>query len=111
VLADATKYGTVGLAGIAPLSAVGTLITDDRVSTGPAGHAAEELLRQSVGELRLARIPPASPAQLGSSSGRSQGWERPELLPTSHNDPLPARSISLPDGQMPSATAFKGNDA
>ncbi|MDQ1057543.1 DeoR/GlpR family transcriptional regulator of sugar metabolism [Arthrobacter globiformis] len=110
VLADATKYGTVGLAGIAPLSAVGTLITDDRISTGSAGPAAEELLRQSVGELRLARLTAAPASQLGSSSGRSQGWERPELLPTPHNDPLPAQPTSLPDGQTP-ATAFKGNDA
>ena len=108
VLADATKYGTVGLAGIAPLSAVGTLITDDRIGTGPAGPAAEELLRQSVGELRLAHIPPAS--QLGSSSGRSHGWEAPDLLPSWGHDPLPDRPTSLPDGQTP-ATAFKGNDA
>ena len=108
VLADATKYGTVGLAGIAPLSAVGTLITDDRISTGPAGPAAEELLRQSVGELRLAHIPPAS--QPGSSSGRSHGWEPPEVLPSWDHDPLPDRPTSLPDGQTP-ATAFKGNDA
>jgi DeoR/GlpR family transcriptional regulator of sugar metabolism len=108
VLADATKYGTVGLAGIAPLSAVGILITDDRIGTGPAGPAAEELLRQSVGELRLAHIPPAS--QLGSSSGRSHGWEAPDLLPSWGHDPLPDRPTSLPDGQTP-ATAFKGNDA
>jgi DeoR/GlpR family transcriptional regulator of sugar metabolism len=108
VLADATKYGTVGLAGIAPLSAVGILITDDRIGTGPAGSAAEELLRQSVGELRLAHIPPAS--QLGSSSGRSHGWEAPDLLPSWGHDPLPDRPTSLPDGQTP-ATAFKGNDA
>ena len=108
VLADATKYGTVGLAGIAPLSAVGILITDERISTGPDGPAAEELLRQSVGELRLARIPQAS--QLGSSSGRSHGWEAPELLPSWGHDPLPDRPTSLPDGQTP-ATAFKGNDA
>jgi DeoR/GlpR family transcriptional regulator of sugar metabolism len=108
VLADATKYGTVGLAGIAPLSAVGTLITDDRISTGPAGTAAEELLRQSVGELRLAHIPPAS--QPGSSSGRSHGREPPEVLPSWDHDPLPDRPTSLPDGQTP-ATAFKGNDA
>lgn len=108
VLADATKYGTVGLAGIAPLSAVGILITDDRIGTGPDGPAAEELLRQSVGELRLARIPQAS--QLGSSSGRSHGWEAPDLLPSWGHDPLPDRPTSLPDGQTP-ATAFKGNDA
>ncbi|MFE4837339.1 DeoR/GlpR family DNA-binding transcription regulator [Arthrobacter sp. NPDC056691] len=114
VLADATKYGTVGLAGIAPLSAVGTLITDARISTGSAGPAAESLLRQSVGELRITPLTPAfaPPAsQLGSSSGASQRWERPDLLPSWVADPFPSRPTSLPDGQMPPASAFKGHDA
>ena len=31
VLADATKYGVVGLAGIAPLASIGTLITDSGI--------------------------------------------------------------------------------
>jgi len=94
VLADATKYGTVALAGIAPLSAVGVLITDDRISTGPAGHDAEELLRQSVGELRLVPM--------------KQDRTTPDPLAP---DPLTPHPPSLPDGQPPSATAFKGHDA
>ncbi|MET4589987.1 DeoR/GlpR family DNA-binding transcription regulator [Arthrobacter sp. 754] len=36
VLADSTKYGVVGLAGIAPLSAVDTLITDRGISPDAA---------------------------------------------------------------------------
>ena len=90
VLADASKYGVVGLAGIAPLASIGTLITDDRISTGSAGPAAEELLRQCVGELRLASLTPASAPS---------------------NNPLTPPSTRLPDGQTPSATAFKGHDA
>jgi DeoR/GlpR family transcriptional regulator of sugar metabolism len=62
VLADATKYGTVGLARIAPLSAIGTLITDDRI-TGSAGPGAADLLRELVGELRLASLKPGPPNQ------------------------------------------------
>jgi DeoR/GlpR family transcriptional regulator of sugar metabolism len=98
VLADATKYGTVGLAGIAPLSAVGTLISDDRISTSFAGPAAEELLRESVGELRLAPLTAAS----GIPVRTKQDASTP--------DPIFPRPTSLPDGPTP-ATAFKGNDA
>jgi DeoR/GlpR family transcriptional regulator of sugar metabolism len=94
VLADATKYGTVALAGIAPLSAVGVLITDDRIGTGPAGHDAEQLLRQSVGELRLAPM--------------KQDPTTPDPLAPARFAPHPP---SLPDGQPPSGTAFKGHDA
>jgi DeoR/GlpR family transcriptional regulator of sugar metabolism len=94
VLADATKYGTVALAGIAPLSAVGVLITDDRWGTGPAGHDAEQLLRQSVGELRLAPM--------------KQDPTTPDPLAPARFAPHPP---SLPDGQPPSGTAFKGHDA
>jgi DeoR/GlpR family transcriptional regulator of sugar metabolism len=87
VLADATKYGTVGLARIAPLSAVGTLITDDRIAAGSAGPDAEGLLRQAVGELRIAPLTPAT------------------------SEHFPARPTILPDGQTPPATAFKGHNA
>lgn len=108
VLADATKYGTVGLARIAPLSAVSILITDDRITTG-AGPDAGDLLRQSVGELRIAPLTPAT--RLGSRSGRSRGWERPDLLPSWDSDHVPTLPTILPDGQTPPATAFKGHDA
>ena len=71
-----------------------SLITDDRIGTGPAGHDAEELLRQSVGELRLAPM--------------KQDHTTPDALAP---DPFTPHPPSLPDGQPPSATAFKGHDA
>ena len=89
VLADATKYGTVGLARIAPLSAVGTLITDDRITTGSAGPDAEDLLRQSVSELRLARLNQAQKNQ------------------AQMNQP----SISTSQTHSPLTPAFKGHNA
>ena len=42
VVADHTKWGVVGLAQIAPLRAVTTLLTDDRLDA----HAAEVLFDQ-----------------------------------------------------------------
>lgn len=132
VLADSTKYGTVGLAGIAPLSAVGTLITDARIRTGPAGDAgpaAEELLRQSVGELRLAPLRPVPGTPVcgtrvrgtpvpgtpvpGTSSTGSPATDSPATPTPTPSTPAPftPRPTSLPDGQTPPATAFKGHDA
>lgn len=71
VLADATKYGTVGLARIAPLSAVGTLITDHRITSGPGGPEAGDLLRRFVGELRLAPLKhaPLNQTPINQASG------------------------------------------
>jgi DeoR/GlpR family transcriptional regulator of sugar metabolism len=62
VLADSSKYGLIGLAGICPLSAIHTLVTDSGLS--PASEAA---LRQDIPEVRKVRIPdgrdrPAEPA-------------------------------------------------
>ncbi|UZX02344.1 DeoR/GlpR transcriptional regulator [Arthrobacter sp. CDRTa11] len=56
VLADATKYGLVGLAGISPLSAIHTLITDVRI-TEAAGDALAAL-HQAVGDIRIAGLEP-----------------------------------------------------
>jgi len=49
ILADHTKWGAVGFAQIAPLSAVGTLVVDDLLE-----NDAQETLRDHVGELVLA---------------------------------------------------------
>jgi len=49
VLADASKWGLVGLADIAPLSAAHTLITDDKLPDDAA-----KLLRERVGSLIMA---------------------------------------------------------
>src|SRR5262249_46285640 len=49
VLADASKWGLVGLADIAPLSAAHTIITDDKLPDDAA-----KLLRASVGSLIMA---------------------------------------------------------
>lgn len=57
VLADATKYGVVGLAGIAPLSAVDILITDPGIS-----DTAATSLRGAVRQLHI--TPPATKAGL-----------------------------------------------
>jgi DeoR/GlpR family transcriptional regulator of sugar metabolism len=59
VLADSSKYGVVGLAGIAPLSSIGTLITDSGITTRGAGHRAADVLTQAVGDLRIAAVPAA----------------------------------------------------
>lgn len=81
VLADASKYGVVGLAGIAPLSSIGTLITDSGITTPGAGHPAADVLTQAVGDLRIAAVPAA---QL-------------------HSTP--------PPGRTPQVSAYKGHDA
>jgi DeoR/GlpR family transcriptional regulator of sugar metabolism len=81
VLADASKYGVVGLAGIAPLSSIGTLITDSGITTRGAGHTAADVLTQAVGDLRIAAVPAA---QL-------------------HSTP--------PIGRTPQVSAYKGHDA
>ncbi|HJW00297.1 MAG TPA: DeoR/GlpR family DNA-binding transcription regulator [Arthrobacter sp.] len=65
VLADSSKYGVVGLAGICPLSSIHTLVTDTEICAGPAGGLAA--LRAVVPEVRTARLPvshdlPADPA-------------------------------------------------
>jgi DeoR/GlpR family transcriptional regulator of sugar metabolism len=52
VLADSSKWSTVGLATIAPLAAVDVLITDD----GLPGEA-REVLRDGVGELIVVPVP------------------------------------------------------
>lgn len=85
VLADASKYGVVGLAGIAPLSSIGTLITDSGITARGPGHAAAEVLRQAVGDLRIAALP-----------ARAE-----QAQPSSH----------LPAGRTPQVTAYKGHDA
>lgn len=54
VLADSTKWATVGLATIAPLSAVDVLITDDGISA-----EARAVLTDTVGELVV--VPAGSP--------------------------------------------------
>ncbi len=51
VLADSSKWSTIGLATIAPLTAVDILITDDGL---PA--AAREALRDAVGELVIVTV-------------------------------------------------------
>ena len=81
VLADASKYGVVGLAGIAPLASIGTLITDSGITTRGAGHTAADVLTQAVGDLRIAAVPAA---QL-------------------HSTP--------PIGRTPQVSAYKGHDA
>jgi DeoR/GlpR family transcriptional regulator of sugar metabolism len=55
VLADATKYGLVGLACIAPVSAVDTLITDVRIADVAGGQLAA--LREVVADIRIAGFP------------------------------------------------------
>ncbi|MBT2555105.1 DeoR/GlpR family DNA-binding transcription regulator [Arthrobacter sp. ISL-5] len=85
VLADASKYGVVGLAGIAPLSSIGMLITDSGITARGAGHAAADVLRHAVGVLRIAALP-----------ARSE-----QAQPFSH----------LPAGRTPQVTAHKGHDA
>ncbi|MBT2530832.1 DeoR/GlpR transcriptional regulator [Arthrobacter sp. ISL-48] len=55
VLADATKYGLVGLAGICAVSDVDTLITDSRIKELPTGRLAA--LREAVTDVRVAAVP------------------------------------------------------
>lgn len=56
VLADATKYGVVGLAGICALSAIDTLITDTGITELSAGSLAA--LREAISDVRVAAVPP-----------------------------------------------------
>jgi DeoR family glycerol-3-phosphate regulon repressor len=51
VLADHTKWGTVGMSAIAPLNAASVLITDDGLT-----QSARDLLRDQVAELRVAAL-------------------------------------------------------
>ncbi|WP_426998600.1 DeoR/GlpR family DNA-binding transcription regulator [Pseudarthrobacter sp. N5] len=90
VLADASKYGLVALAGIAPLTAVNTLITDDRINTTPAGgtsdwtvtcESAAQELRRSVLELRIARLPCASRSATLASTHLTDGHILPATAP------------------------------
>jgi DeoR/GlpR family transcriptional regulator of sugar metabolism len=81
VRADSSKYSVVGLAGIAPLSSIATLITDSGITTRGAGHRAADVLTQAVGDLRIAAVPAA---QL-------------------HSTP--------PIGRTPQVSAYKGHDA
>jgi len=57
ILADHTKWGAVGFAQIAPLSAVGTLVVDDSLA-----EPARDALREHVGELVVAGRAPAADA-------------------------------------------------
>ncbi|ASO20884.1 DeoR/GlpR family transcriptional regulator of sugar metabolism [Actinoalloteichus hoggarensis] len=50
VLADHTKWGTIGISTIARLDQADVLITDDQLSSG-----AQQSLREAVGELRVTR--------------------------------------------------------
>ncbi|MFJ5697891.1 DeoR/GlpR family DNA-binding transcription regulator [Arthrobacter sp. NPDC093139] len=95
VLADATKYGLVGLAGIAPLSAVHTLVTDARIRTGREGPAAARLLRETIRDVRI--VP------LSSSAGHPPRGAPPE--PAAGFPAHPPADRSLP------VTATKGHDA
>jgi DeoR/GlpR family transcriptional regulator of sugar metabolism len=58
VLADATKFGLIGLAGICAVSAVDTLITDSRIGELPGGALAA--LREAIGDVRIATVPACS---------------------------------------------------
>jgi DeoR/GlpR family transcriptional regulator of sugar metabolism len=95
VLADATKYGLVGLAGIAPLSAIGTLVTDTRISTGRGGRAAVDLLRETIRDVRI--VPATS--RLEQPPRGALHASAAELQP--HPLAGPNRPV----------TAFKGHDA
>lgn len=83
VLADATKYGLVGLACIAPVSAVDTLITDARIAEMPGGQLAA--LREVVADIRIAGLP----------AGRDGPMEY-ATTPEAEQLPAPA-----PKGQQP----------
>lgn len=95
VLADATKYGLVGLAGMAPLSAVQTLVTDAGIRTGRAGPAAARLLRETIRDVRI--VP------LSSSAGHPPRGAPPE--------PAAGFPAHPPAARNPPVTATKGHDA
>jgi DeoR/GlpR family transcriptional regulator of sugar metabolism len=94
VLADATKFGLVGLAGICPLSAVDILITDSGIGAGAAGAQALAALRESVAELRIAQVP-AGPEQARP--------EQPAGRATTTITNLEAEQLptSAPEGKQP----------
>lgn len=95
VLADATKYGLVGLAGIAPLSAIGTLVTDTRIGTGYGGRSALDLLRETVRDVRVVSAGPHHERPARGALHASAAELHP-YLPAGPNRPV---------------TAFKGHDA
>jgi DeoR/GlpR family transcriptional regulator of sugar metabolism len=94
VLADATKYGLLGLAGIAPLSAIGTLITDARIGTGEDGRAALSLLQEAIRDVRIVPVP----SSLEHPPRGTPGHAASNLHP------------HLPAGRNRLATAFKGHN-
>lgn len=51
VVADSTKWGTIGLHSIAPLSEISTLITDSRIST-----ASLATLHENIDDIRIADL-------------------------------------------------------
>ncbi|MGA1329787.1 MAG: DeoR/GlpR family DNA-binding transcription regulator, partial [Candidatus Nanopelagicales bacterium] len=51
VVADATKWGVIGLHTIAPLSEISTLITDKRISTN-----ALNTLKENIDDIRIAAV-------------------------------------------------------
>lgn len=55
VLADSSKYGVIGLAGICPLSAVHILVTDSGIHAASTGALAA--LQKAVSEVRTVRLP------------------------------------------------------
>jgi DeoR/GlpR family transcriptional regulator of sugar metabolism len=83
VLADATKYGLVGLACIAPVSAVDILITDVRIAEVPGGQLTA--LREIVADVRIAGLP----------AGRDRPMEH-ATTPGAQQPPVPA-----PKGHQP----------
>lgn len=89
VLADATKFGLVGLAGICPLSAVDILITDSGIGSGAAGAQALAALRESVAELRIAEVPAGPEQRAGRATMTITNLEA-EQLP-----------MSAPEGKQP----------
>jgi DeoR/GlpR family transcriptional regulator of sugar metabolism len=94
VLADATKYGLLGLAGIAPLSAIGTLITDARIGTGEDGRAALSLLQAAIRDVRIVPVPSSSEHPPPGAPGHAATNLHPHL----------------PAGRNRLATAFKGHN-
>jgi DeoR/GlpR family transcriptional regulator of sugar metabolism len=94
VVADATKYGLLGLAGIAPLSAIGILITDARIDMGEDGSAALSLLREAVRDVRIVPVPSSSEHPPRGAPGPAATNLHPHL----------------PAGRNRLATAFKGHN-
>ncbi|MBT2520422.1 DeoR/GlpR family DNA-binding transcription regulator [Arthrobacter sp. ISL-28] len=94
VVADATKYGLLGLAGIAPLSAIGILITDARIGMGEDGSAALSLLQEAVRDVRIVPVPSSSEHPPRGTPGPAATNLHPHL----------------PAGRNRLATAFKGHN-